>query len=180
MSDGVGGTIKRLADRLVLRGNDIPSATAMYDILKINTSIALYLISEEDIDTITQDLSQYTLSAVPDTMMIHQVICRNGNNIIHHRELSCMCSEEVGSCECFNLVEFKFPTWQPTEVPHLHPDNESYFLGALEKMQESAFEEIHYSATVISAELTERDLAVMRSPCTNMNSRPGLCQEHAR
>ena len=181
MPDGVGGTIKRLADRLVLRGNDIPSATAMYNILKINTSIALYLISQEDIDIITQDLSQYKLSAVPGTMKIHQVICRNGNSIIHHRELSCMCSGEVGNCECFNPVEFKFPTWQPTEVPHLHPDDESYFLAALERLQKSdLFEEIHNSATVIAAELTERDLPVIRSPCTSMKSNMTVDQDSAR
>lgn len=50
--DGVGGALKRSADRIVPQGGDIPDAQNFYDKLRsLNTSDELFFISEMDIES---------------------------------------------------------------------------------------------------------------------------------
>lgn len=50
--DGVGGALKRSADRAIKNGHDIPNALALYNKLKsINTSVELFFVSEDSIDS---------------------------------------------------------------------------------------------------------------------------------
>ena len=106
--DGIGATVKRLADRLVLRGNDIPDAATMVAMLQPHTSIALYLVSKEEILERTQYLAKHALVAVPGTMSIHQLICTApGTMTMYHRKLSCMCNRNT-MCDCFAPTVFTF------------------------------------------------------------------------
>ena len=47
-ADGIGGAVKRQADRFVAEGNDIPDAASMYRVLLQRTKVQLYLIEEEE------------------------------------------------------------------------------------------------------------------------------------
>lgn len=74
--DGVGGTIKREADRIVSHGigNDITSAKQLFNALKQkDCKMELFLVDEEKINYYTQLLKLTKLSPVPGTMKIHQV-----------------------------------------------------------------------------------------------------------
>ena len=45
--DGIGATVKRLADCLVLRGHDVPDAATIVAMLQPHTSIALYVVNRQ-------------------------------------------------------------------------------------------------------------------------------------
>ena len=47
--DGIGGALKRTADRQVKFGKDIPKAKVLYDVLQETTSIQLFCIRTEEI-----------------------------------------------------------------------------------------------------------------------------------
>lgn len=95
--DGIGGTVKRTADRLLLLGNDIVEGKIFHELVgKSLSSTQLYYITEADMQTCDALLSQ-TLKPVPATRKIHQ-ITPYGNGI-HCRLLSCFCSEPQ-MCTC--------------------------------------------------------------------------------
>lgn len=106
--DGIGATVKRLADRLVLRGTDIPDAVTMFEKLQPHTSVALYLVSKDAILERTQHLAKHNLVPVPGTMTIHQLICIAPDTMtMYHRKLSCMCKANT-MCDCFAPTVFTF------------------------------------------------------------------------
>ena len=50
--DGVGGALKRSADRAFKHGEDIPNAQILYEKLKCtNSSVELFYISEDDVES---------------------------------------------------------------------------------------------------------------------------------
>ncbi|KAI4827689.1 hypothetical protein KUCAC02_031067 [Chaenocephalus aceratus] len=103
--DGIGGTVKRTADNLVLRGNDVTDGHTFFE--KVSNSlkgVQLHYIVEEDMeryDTLLID----PLRPVPSTRQIHQVIAHE--NSIHYRQLSCFCSKML-DCQCFCPATFYF------------------------------------------------------------------------
>lgn len=97
--DGIGGTVKRTADSLLLRGNDVVDGKDLFE--KISNSlngVQLYHILEENLETYDTLVTQH-LKQVPSTRQIHQVIPHQ--NCICHRQLSCFCSEPL-DCQCFS------------------------------------------------------------------------------
>ncbi|KAI4829768.1 hypothetical protein KUCAC02_001438 [Chaenocephalus aceratus] len=70
--DGVGGALKNLADRIVSYGTSIPDANTLFEQLKLNSSVRLFKITEEDINK-SAELVPPALKAVLGTMRIHQV-----------------------------------------------------------------------------------------------------------
>ncbi|CAJ1066393.1 hypothetical protein KUCAC02_023480 [Xyrichtys novacula] len=103
--DGIGGTVKRTADNLVLRGNDVTDGHTFFE--KVSDSlrgIQLYHIAEEDMQRYDTLLME-PLKPVPSTRQIHQVIAHE--NRIHHRQLSCFCSQ-ILHCQCFCPTTFYF------------------------------------------------------------------------
>lgn len=71
--DGVGGLLKRTADRIVSHGKDIPSAEIFFNALvDAQTSVKLFYITEDDINEATKSMPD-KLPVVPSTMSIHQV-----------------------------------------------------------------------------------------------------------
>lgn len=50
--DGVGGALKRSADRIVELGGDIPDGQSLYDKLKsLDTSVELFYVTERDVES---------------------------------------------------------------------------------------------------------------------------------
>lgn len=70
--DGVGGALKNLADRIVSYGTSIPDADPLFEQLKLNSSVRLFKITEEDIKR-SSELVPPHLKSVPGTMRVHQV-----------------------------------------------------------------------------------------------------------
>lgn len=72
--DGIGGTLKRRADRLVSQGVDIPTPMSLYQALNDEQSkVRLFYIQEQDVDDAVKKMPA-KLPAVPSTMRLHQVL----------------------------------------------------------------------------------------------------------
>ncbi|KAK1879819.1 Enolase [Dissostichus eleginoides] len=102
--DGVGGVLKRSADRIVAHRGDIPDAQSLYDKLKsLDTSVELFFVPERDIESKTQVPA---IAAVKGTLRIHQAISLTPGQM-KYRDISCLCKREEGvlDCPCFNLQE---------------------------------------------------------------------------
>jgi len=69
-ADGVGGALKRTADRLISLHYDISTPRLMYEALTQQES-SIY-VSEQDVHSTSVEVSN--LSAIPGTMNIHQII----------------------------------------------------------------------------------------------------------
>ncbi|CAC5411386.1 unnamed protein product [Mytilus coruscus] len=91
--DGVGGTLKRTANDLVLRGKDITSAKSLVETIKERESLVmLYEVSKEEIAEKTLLITSENLKTVPETFKLHQIrtsICGE----IWYRDVSCTCVE---------------------------------------------------------------------------------------
>ncbi|VDI50501.1 Hypothetical predicted protein [Mytilus galloprovincialis] len=91
--DGVGGTLKRTANDLVLRGKDITSAKSFVESIQEQESLVmLYEVAKEHIVEKTHLLASQNLKAVPGTFKLHQIrtsICGE----IWYRDVSCTCVE---------------------------------------------------------------------------------------
>lgn len=105
--DGVGGLLKRTADRLVSHGTDIPNAEFLFNTLvDAQTSVKLVYISEDSIKEATKKMPN--LPVVPNTMHIHQVVTHIPRQI-RHRDVSCLCPNRQNlECECYNPKTFIF------------------------------------------------------------------------
>nr|XP_046230013.1 uncharacterized protein LOC124051031 [Scatophagus argus] len=106
--DGVGGTLKRTADKLVTNGRDIPDARELYKVLKENTStIKLFYIENEAVEQAVERMPGQ-IPPVPSTMRTHQVVTFTPGEIFY-REVSCMCSTHKQlRCQCFTTKHFSF------------------------------------------------------------------------
>ena len=72
--DGVGGALKRTADKLVNTGRDIPDAHELFKALSDTpTSIKLFYITAEAVEHAVQQM-QTQISPVPSIMKCHQVV----------------------------------------------------------------------------------------------------------
>ncbi|CAG9136304.1 unnamed protein product [Plutella xylostella] len=103
-ADGVGGAIKRLLDRKVAHGYDIPNAEIAFNSILNETSIRLFLINEPDIHLIEEDVKQCSLLPVPNTTKIHQIVDHDQPGTVGYRILSCYCEKSTrrGYCSCFS------------------------------------------------------------------------------
>lgn len=103
--DGVGAAVKRLADQLVLQGNDIANVDAMYDSLreKTSTSIKIFKIPAADIKSTVPT----SLLPIPGTMALHQVLWQK-NYQVFYRDVSCLCQGSRNICACYDLKTFDF------------------------------------------------------------------------
>lgn len=105
--DGVGGLLKRTADRLVSHGADIPNAEVFFQTLLEQTSVKMFYISEDDVAEALKKMPD-TLPVVPSTMRIHQVTTSTRGGI-SYRDVSCLCStQRILQCQCHNTKKFNF------------------------------------------------------------------------
>ena len=72
-ADGIGGSIKRAADRLAVTGNDITDADSLYKLLMGITSTRLSLVTEDNVKEIDQEFETSKIKPVKGTMNLHQV-----------------------------------------------------------------------------------------------------------
>ena len=104
-ADGIGGAVKRQADRFVAEGNDIPDAASMYRVILQRTKVQLYLIEEEEFIAFDAQIPP-NLCSVYGTMQIHQVscrmICRLHNGSRTHSAVHC-----VIWLDCFAQIELR-------------------------------------------------------------------------
>ncbi|KAK0143486.1 hypothetical protein N1851_018398 [Merluccius polli] len=106
--DGVGGALKRTADKLVTQGRDIPDANKLFQALsETDTRIKLFYISAEAVDQAVLKMPDQ-IPAVPAIMKCHQVVTISPGEVMY-REVSCMCSTRKQlNCECFSTLHFNF------------------------------------------------------------------------
>ncbi|CAG6016108.1 unnamed protein product [Menidia menidia] len=111
--DGIGGTVKRTADNLIVRWNDIVNGNVFHEMVgKSLCSTKLYIITEADMHPYDALLSQ-SLKPVPATRKLHQVTPTYRNDSeIHCRSLSCFCSEPQ-MCKCFSPTIFQLTANTP-------------------------------------------------------------------
>ena len=113
--DGVGGLLKRTADRLVSHGKDIPNAELFFNALvDAKLAIKLFYISEDNVAEAVKNMPE-GLPVVPSTMQIHQVVTV-GERKITYRDVSCICSaRQTLDCQCHPTKTFAFEATTPTQ-----------------------------------------------------------------
>jgi len=106
--DGIGGAIKRTADKLVANGHDINSAAELYNsLLATGSSIKLFFIECEEVLGVMAQIPK-TIPVVVGTMRIHQVIT-TAKHCMSYRDVSCFCCFPNLVCSCYALKKFDFP-----------------------------------------------------------------------
>lgn len=103
--DGVGAAIKRVADGIVSKGEDITNADILFEKLQGKTTVRLFFIPEEKIVTIEKKKStQKSLIPIKGIMKIGQVIL-DSTSTLKSRPLSCFCKKLPTVCSCHDPVE---------------------------------------------------------------------------
>ena len=116
-ADGVGGALKRTADKLASLQHDISSPKLLYDALSATkSSILLFYVGTDVVDDATASVP-LTVPAIPGTMSIHQILCTNYGQI-KYRDISCFCASDKVSCDCYEIKGFSFvePETKSTSV----------------------------------------------------------------
>ena len=72
-ADGIGGSIKRLADHFVASGHDIIDASEFFEALKDRSKIKLFLVSKDDIAQILMEIPNGIIP-LKGTMDVHQLL----------------------------------------------------------------------------------------------------------
>lgn len=106
--DGVGGLLKRTADRLVSLGSDLPNAVDVYAALtRSQSGVQLFFVPQEDVQTVDSLLSAH-LPTIQGTMKIRQVVTTKYGEI-KYRQLTCFCNQnKYAACLCHNPSSFVF------------------------------------------------------------------------
>lgn len=116
--DGVGGCIKRTADSLVARGNDIPDFESFVSCVCQNIKgIKIYGLKLQNLDEIESCLPQ-VLPKVKGLMKTHEFIWNTSYPYIEIRELSCLeCNYDCNHCklDTFNIKNLIFDDEHPRE-----------------------------------------------------------------
>lgn len=94
-ADGVGGTMKRQADAIVARGNDIADVFQFFSALQEATKIKLFMVTNEDVEKVAATIPS-NIVPLKGTMQVHQMFTET-RGILKHRVLSCFC-EQFCSC----------------------------------------------------------------------------------
>lgn len=100
--DGVGGTCKRMADRMIAQGKDVPTFPTLMKVLRTSCpGITFYEISSNNIQHFDKIIQKMKTSQFKGTMKVHQVITRFGSQKLWMRSLSCFICET--HCSHFHL-----------------------------------------------------------------------------
>lgn len=100
--DGVGGALKRKADRLVLQGSDITCASEFVTKLG-KSSIIIWEVPNKKIEEMKKQLPQ-NVPKVPNIMSVHQVTWdKNTNTKLFLRSLSCFTCNFGKPCIHYSL-----------------------------------------------------------------------------
>jgi len=106
-ADGVGGALKRTADKMASLQYDISTPKLLFDVLSPTKSNILLFYVSADVVSATTASAPLTVPVVPGTMNIHQVLCMRYGQI-QYRDVSCFCSADKISCTCYEVKDFSF------------------------------------------------------------------------
>lgn len=114
-ADGVGGVIKRTADKLVLQGNDITDSVTLLKLLEPKCpGVILIPIKDESISSVDSKVPP-TIKMIPGTMQVHQVTWHSSNlGELNIRSLSCFKCPFNETCR-----EYGLPPFQPIHFGEL-------------------------------------------------------------
>lgn len=103
--DGIGGCLKRTADRLVAEGKDVTNCKAMMELLtKEVKNIKIMEMDETLLKHIDQFLpDQKKVRVFKGTMQIHEVVWVRNSNFLRFRRLSCLDCAPSEDCSHFGL-----------------------------------------------------------------------------
>ncbi|CAH2101692.1 unnamed protein product [Euphydryas editha] len=105
-ADGIGGFLKRTADKIVAAGTDIPNAQEFINKLKGTSKINLFLIEDDAIKQ-THDELPKSIPRLIGTLQVHQIFTEERNSL-KYRWLSCFCSSSKrGFCNCLNPKTYR-------------------------------------------------------------------------
>lgn len=100
--DGVGGVLKRTADRIVACAKDIPDLETFVHLLKECQGVEIYTVSDKDILDV-DDLLPKNLVPFKGTMKTHQAVwCQEDPAKVYFRHLTCL-QCKVGMCTHFSI-----------------------------------------------------------------------------
>lgn len=117
--DGVGGSLKRTADRLVLQGTDITSAQQFVQSLS-DSSIKIWEVQSKSIEKFKTELPK-NIPGIPNMMLVHQITwSRKSDPLLFLRCLSCFSCGFGQICSHYSL--------RPSEVSLLSRKNSILFL----------------------------------------------------
>ena len=82
-ADGIGGVVKRSADRSTNEGTEVQSAQAFVDELTKRTKVKMFLITEDDISSKDTFISGFgALKPIPGTMKLHQAVTKRTQSCV--------------------------------------------------------------------------------------------------
>lgn len=108
-ADGIGGSIKRLADSLVSRGMDVANFEQFLNALKENCKeTSIFSVTDEEINNVDRMLPDHPLKRFLGTMRVHQLTWDKDKPLtIQLRSLSCLKCSSSKSCLHYDLGEIK-------------------------------------------------------------------------
>ncbi|CAH0555071.1 unnamed protein product [Brassicogethes aeneus] len=93
IADGVGGTVKRMADNMIALGKDIASID---DFIEANKDTKIIRVGEEAVNEIDKAIYEKHLIAVPNTMKLHQVFIQAENwQRLHLRDKKILIEKKI-------------------------------------------------------------------------------------
>ena len=116
--DGIGGTLKRLADRLVKTNTEIQSAADFCEKVSPATKVNVIHVTAEEVDTAEIEVKSWESPAVRGLMSIHQATCSMGK--IYVRPTSCY----KDCCLVNSTLEPNCQTWMETKVLQVGEEEE--------------------------------------------------------
>lgn len=120
-ADGVGGYLKRAADRKVASHCDIPDAETFFNTLKDSSKIQLYFVTDADIEKVEQTVPK-DIIPLRGTMQVHQVFSDTPGEL-QYRDLSCFCQR--GFCACLSPKRYR-PIPISTSIIRLSPEGNDF------------------------------------------------------
>lgn len=132
--DGIGGYIKRHADRLVAQGKDISNLAEMVEVFNGSSKVKVLGLDKNAILKINT-LLPINLPTFKGTMKCHEICwCRSSPKVISMRSLSCLTCSPDKSCSHYNLGQIMLSSSDGKNTRYIikltHIRNNSLILGA--------------------------------------------------
>lgn len=176
--DGIGGAIKRTADKLVANGQDINSATELYNsLVATGSTIKLFLVDCKEVLDVMAHIPK-SIPVVVGTMRVHQIITKS-KHCMSYRDVSCFCCYPNLVCSCYSLKKFQFPE-SPAVCDTLH-DSTSNHVAVDDDISHNVSQspavtyDIHEAPTSVPASLTTD-----QSTASNSNSSDSSAEKFSK
>lgn len=119
--DGVGGTLKRMADEHVLRGCDVTNASDFTNLFQ-ESSITVLKIEKDEVSQMKKEFPSRIIP-IQGIMQVHQIVWSVGSNIIFSRKLSCFnCLIPSQTCNHYGFSKHEISSSKI--LPHASGDSD--------------------------------------------------------